>query len=143
MTMPRMAALAEIAWQPEGNKDWDRFRVKMDDMLNRYDLMGINYAPSAFRPDIAFELNQTNKEVEVSIETELISDIYYTLDGSEPQVSEASKYIEPIVLKESKMIRAIAVKDGKIMVEPEAKNAILHKARGARVRIDPEPNGSS
>jgi hexosaminidase len=140
MTMPRMAALSEIAWQKEGTKDWQRFRNKMDDMLKRYDLLNVNYAPSAFRPDILFKLNRESKKLEVTLETELIADIYYSLDGSEPTMS-SNKYTEPFILDKPTTIKAIAVKGGKAMGQPEVKEAILHKARGAKVMLDPEPKG--
>jgi len=140
MTMPRMAALAEIAWQTEGTKDWGRFRSKMDEMLNRYEILKVNYAPSAFRPDILFDLNPTNKQLNVNLKTELIADIYYSLDGSEPSIL-STKYSEPFVLTKPTTIKAIAVKDGKVMGKPEIKEAILHKARGVKVTVEPEPKG--
>lgn len=141
MTMPRMAALAEIAWQAEGTKDWERFRTKMDGMLDRYQLLNVNYAPSAFRPDILFDLNRENKQLNVTLETELIADIYYTLDGSEPNVSTSEKYTQAFVLEKPATIKAIAVKNGEVMGKPEVKDAILHKARGVKVTLDPEPKG--
>jgi hexosaminidase len=141
MTMPRMAALSEIAWQKEGTKNWDRFRVKMDEMIRRYQAMNINYAPSAFRPGIQFELDGESKKLKVSLETELIADIYYTIDGSKPIVGVSEKYAEPFVLEKSTTVKALAVKDGKAIVEPETKEAILHKARGAKVTVSPKPTG--
>lgn len=141
MTIPRIAALSEIAWQKEGIKNWGNFRVKMDGMIQRYKAMNINYALSAFRPDIQFELNKENKQLNVSLETELIADIYYTIDGSEPKPVEQEKYSRPFVLKKSATVKAVAVKDGKIMCAPETKEAILHKARGAKVTVEPAPKG--
>lgn len=141
MTIPRIAALSEIAWQKEGTKDWENFRLKMDGMIKRYQAMHINYAPSAFRPDIQFELNREDKQLNVSLETELIADIYYTVDGSDPKPVETEKYSNPFILKKSATVKAIAVKNGKIMGAPETKKAILHKARGAKVTVEPKPKG--
>jgi len=141
MTMPRMAALSELAWQAEGTKNWEHFRTKMDGLLQRYELLKINYAPSAYRPDIVFELDRGSKNLNVSLATELIADIYYTLDGTTPDIEESKKYSEPFVLKQATTVKAIAVKDQKVMVSPESKEAILHKARGAKVEVSPEPKG--
>ncbi len=141
MTIPRMAAVAEIAWQAKGTKDWSRFRIKMDEMINRYELLNINYAPSAFRPDIIFDINPVTKQLNVALETELIADIYYSVDGSEPSMSTSVKYSEPFLLDKSATIKAIAIKDGKAMGMSEVKEAILHKARGAKVILDPKPEG--
>ncbi len=141
MTLPRMAALAEIAWQEEGTKDWATFRSKMDRFVERYQAMGANYAKSAFRPDIQFELNKKTKHLNVSLETDLIADIYYSLDGTEPTIDTASLYAQPFVVKQSGTIKAIAVKDGNIMVEPETKDVILHKAVGTKVELKSEGYG--
>lgn len=141
MTMPRMAALSEIAWQLPGTKDWDNFRIKMDGMLDRYQAMNINYATSAFRPGILFELDRESKKLHVSLETELLAEIYFTLDGSDPDPAKSERYTSTFVLEESATVKAIAVKNGKVMGVPETKDAVMHKARGAKVSLDLEPSG--
>ena len=139
MLFPRLAALAEVAWQQEGAKDWSRFRSKMDVMLQRYKAMGVNYAYSALRPDIGFVLNKQSKQVEVKIETELNTTIYYTIDGSEPKPETATLYTKAFTLDASATVKAIAVKDGEVTGAVEVKEAILHKARGAEVSLQSEP----
>ncbi|MEN8116825.1 MAG: family 20 glycosylhydrolase [Bacteroidota bacterium] len=141
MTMPRMTALSEVAWQKPEKKDWQHFRVKMDRMINRYDIMGVNYAISAFRPDIQFNLNKATKNIEVTLEPELLADVYYTLDGTEPNPATSKKYSEPFILKNSTTVKAVAVKDGKVVAPAELKEAVMHKARGAKVIVTPEPTG--
>jgi len=139
MLFPRLAALSEVCWQAEGSKDWNRFRAKMDVMLKRYKAMAINFAYSALRPEIFFELNRQTKALEVSIETELAADIYYTIDGSEPQPESAIHYEQPFMLKQSATVKAIALKDGVVTGLTEVKEAILHKARGAEVVLHSQP----
>jgi hexosaminidase len=141
MTMPRMAALSEVAWRTPVKRDWEHFRVKVANLMKRYDAMGVNYAKSAFRPGILLKLNKETKNIEVTLETELITDIYYTTDGSEPTVDSGVKYTGPFVLDKSATVKAISVKDGNIMGEPESMEAVLHKARGAKITVDPEPTG--
>ncbi len=142
MTMPRMAALSEVAWQAAGKRNWEIFRVKMANLLKRYDQMGVNYAKSAYRPEISLELNKETKNIEVSLSSELITDLYYTLDGSEPTPGSGTQYTQPFVLDKSATIKAISVKDNVALAEPEVMDAIMHKARGARVTVEPEPTGN-
>jgi hexosaminidase len=141
MTMPRMAALSEVAWQAPGKKDWEHFRIKIANLLKRYDAMDVNYARSAFRPDILLKLNNETKNIEVTLESELITDIYYTIDGSEPTLETGTKYTGSFVLDKSATVKAITVKDGKVTGESEAMDAVLHKARGAKISVYPEPTG--
>jgi hexosaminidase len=141
MTMPRMAALSEVAWQAPGKKDWERFRIKVANLLKRYDAIGANYAKSAFRPDILLTLNKETKNIEVTLETELLADIFYTIDGKEPTPESGIKYTGPFVLDKSATVKAISVVDSKITGEPESMEAVLHKARGAKITIEPEPTG--
>ncbi|MCG8578946.1 MAG: family 20 glycosylhydrolase [Bacteroidales bacterium] len=139
MLFPRIAALSEIAWQQKDKKDWAHFRQKMDLMLERYKSLGVNYAHSALRPEIKFELLPQSQQMKVTIDTELNADVYYTADGSEPTLNRANAYRDPFLLESSATIKAIAVKDGEVYGETEVKDAILHKAAGAEVTLNCQP----
>lgn len=44
MLLPRLAALAEVQWTPQGTKDYDDFLRRMEAMFRLYDHCGYNYA---------------------------------------------------------------------------------------------------
>lgn len=44
MTLPRMAALAEVAWTPEEKKDYTDFQKRAIKLFDRYEALGYNYA---------------------------------------------------------------------------------------------------
>ncbi len=46
MTFPRAAALAEVAWSPAERRDWADFLTRLPAQLQRYDALGIHYAPT-------------------------------------------------------------------------------------------------
>ena len=48
MVLPRMTALSEVVWSPNGTKDWDDFKSRLDRMKVRYDAIGLNYAKHVF-----------------------------------------------------------------------------------------------
>jgi hexosaminidase len=43
MIFPRLTALAEAAWTDASNKDYENYRQRLKSMLERYDMLGINY----------------------------------------------------------------------------------------------------
>jgi hexosaminidase len=44
MTFPRAAALAEVAWSPPNQLNWESFEARLPAQLHRYDGLGIRYA---------------------------------------------------------------------------------------------------
>ena len=49
MVLPRMTALSEVVWTPIENKNWDDFKVRLENFRKRYDAMGLNYAKHIFQ----------------------------------------------------------------------------------------------
>ena len=44
MVFPRISALAELAWSPKKDRNWESFSMRMGKQFKRYDYLGINYA---------------------------------------------------------------------------------------------------
>jgi len=47
MAYPRLSALAEVGWTPPARKDWAGFRARLEPLLKRLELLGVNFR----RPD--------------------------------------------------------------------------------------------
>jgi hexosaminidase len=45
MTFPRMCALAEVAWSPKADRNWDDFQLRLQTHLRRLDELGVKYRP--------------------------------------------------------------------------------------------------
>ena len=91
MTFPRAAALAEVAWSSPEAKDWTGFLKRLAPMLQRYDSLGVNYAPSAFSPTIEFAASPEKPDsIVLSLSNQArFGEIRYTLDASAPDASSA------------------------------------------------------
>jgi hexosaminidase len=50
MTFPRAAAVAEVGWSPEGERDWSGFVRRLPSQFARYRALGIRYSDDALRP---------------------------------------------------------------------------------------------
>lgn len=137
LVFPRLAALAEIAWIPEGTKDWGMFLKGLDNYVAHLDSKGIVYARSMY--NIQHKVTPTeNGELQVHLECERPDvEIRYTLDGTEPSASSL-KYEKDLVLTDGNVIKsATFVKDrmmGKVLTLP----LIWNKAT-AKPLVNPLP----
>jgi hexosaminidase len=43
LAMPRLAALAEVAWTPQASRDWETFRARLAAQAPRWTALGINF----------------------------------------------------------------------------------------------------
>jgi hexosaminidase len=43
LTMPRLPALAEVAWTPQSSRSWDGFRTRLATHGPRWNFLGVNY----------------------------------------------------------------------------------------------------
>lgn len=97
--MPRMMALAELAWSDPSVKNYEQFNERLVKQFPRLNIMGVNYRI----PDLE-GFNNTNAfigEGTVAITClDPSAAIYYTTDGSIPTL-ESLQYIEPIKVTET------------------------------------------
>ncbi len=47
MLLPRLTALSEVLWSAPESRDWKEFTVRLPVMMERFDVMGLNYSKSA------------------------------------------------------------------------------------------------
>jgi hexosaminidase len=43
MTLPRLCALAEVAWSPASSRNYDDFMRRLQVQARRFDQLGVNY----------------------------------------------------------------------------------------------------
>ena len=84
MMHPRLAALADAVWSQPENRSWADFADKLPYLMQRYQSAGIPFARSALQvsPDAIYD--DETQEFALALNSELGGDIYYTIDGSEP-----------------------------------------------------------
>ncbi|WP_262914557.1 glycoside hydrolase family 20 protein [Pontibacter vulgaris] len=128
MIMPRISALSEVLWIPAQKKNWEDFKIRMQQQYKRYDAMGVNYSRSAFNVRQQLQVDTLNRSVEVKFLTDAADEkIYYTLDGTEPTTA-SHLYTKPFVLKQSAVIKAASFADGKVVGKVSTKHFDAHKA---------------
>ncbi len=113
MLYPRMLAVAEVGWNPEG-RDWQSFRQRAgaytDALIARgrqaYTLNGvsIDIRPSKDSTEVALSLEAERTDVEIR----------YTLDGTEP-TTQSALYTEPLSTADSADVRINLFRQGEAL----------------------------
>jgi len=113
MAWPRLMAIAEVAWSPKSNKDWNKFAKKVEGHFAILDTLQIKYAKSIYDPIVTTTLN-TKGELFASMEGEIEGlDFYYTIDESMPD-NYSHHFSGPVFIPEDVTImRIISYRNGK------------------------------
>lgn len=141
MELPRMSALAEVAWTPLERKDYADFLNRMPAMWRAYDRFGYNYArhladvTPTFKPDI------DARQLRVSLASIGGAEIRYTLDGSDPFDEKGSPapasrlYSGPFAISSSCTLKTAAKTLGKVG-RVNTDEIFVNPATFAKVEID-------
>lgn len=112
MTYPRAWALSEVFWSPKEIKNYGSFIKRMENHFTRYDIAGVNYAKAVYDPIVNVD-NQKGKPVLVMDSEIPDMELYYTMDGSMPDINSL-KYTGPAVIPEGPVyVRVQAYRNGK------------------------------
>lgn len=134
---PRIAALAETAWTPAKNKNWEKFARKIPRLTDYYETQNIRFSKSAYRPMIDVEVNVEKGGLDVVLEPELMSELFYTLDGRLPDPQESTRYEGPFHVEKTLTVTAGAFRNDTLITEAEKREMIIHKALGKIVELSP------
>jgi len=112
MAFPRVAALSEALWTSAANKNWNDFSQRIQILMKRYDLMGINYSKSAFNILAKSGLDENTRQLQVTLSCEFPdTEIHYTTDGTDP-TNLSPVYAKPIVIGQTTTLKAITFANG-------------------------------
>ncbi len=131
MIFPRVAAAADIAWAQKGTKDWADFLNRLDNLVKRWDYMGINYAKSMYNLDHTVKPDNGVLKVALSCARPDV-EIRYTLDGTEP-IAASEQYSDTLVVTKDILIKAATFAGKKCKGKVLALNLKWNKATGKGV----------
>lgn len=105
MSYPRMAALSEMQWCEPAKRDYKRFSAALPFFLNHYKANGTDFSTRGFDVEGVFDIK--NNGIEVKLKTLNDAPIFYSLDGSEPNV-ESPGYTAPLLIDSTLTLKAVA-----------------------------------
>lgn len=133
MIFPRIAALAEVLWSPREIQNWSDFSLRIQKLMKRYDLMGINYSKSAFKVSAKSETDTEKNQLSVRLSSELEgAEIHFTTDGTEPNTF-SERYAEPVLLEKTTILKAVTFRNGHPAVQANTQIFNVNKATAKKV----------
>lgn len=140
MLFPRLAAAAEIFWTPQDKQNWEDFSPRIQQMLHRFELMGINYSHSAYDVTVTTEIDLKEKSLKVILNNEFPNTQIRYVTGDEQLNAQAKLYEGSIAMNTTSKLKAGVFKDGKVLGDTLVKTFHFHKAVGKKVAYEPEYN---
>lgn len=125
---PRIAALAEVAWTPKGQRDYADFLTRLPSLLPRWRASGIAYAKTPFQPLFDATGPDANGKLQVTLTQPLGYELRVTTDGSAPTAS-SPLYRAPLSLALPATLKAGAFFDGQALAPPVARDYSLASLR--------------
>ena len=134
MTFPRMAAMAEALWSPKEVRNWEDFSARIQLLMKRYDLLGINYSKSAYKVTATSQFIPEQKQLGVTLSSELAGlEIHYTTDGSEPGAN-SQLYREPVIIGKTSTLKAVTILNGAAAEKTLTQTFSINKATAKQVK---------
>ena len=135
MIFPRLLALSESVWTNNEQKDWGNFSERVELMMNRFDVMDVNYSSSAYNLRSDLEYNSASKHLELSLFNEFSeTEIRFTTDQSEP-TKKSKRYSLPLPIEKNTIVKAQVFIDenaiGSVIID--SINMAVNKAFGKKV----------
>jgi len=94
---PRMAAMAEVLWSPKEGRNLDEFEGRLAVLINRLDLMGVNYYIPAPKVPLTAIIYSDNAQIAASPDPSMPTKLHYSY-GSDPVTASSPVYTEPITV---------------------------------------------
>ncbi len=138
MALPRMIALAEVAWSPKAGKDFADFSRRLVSHMKLLDLLKVNYSKAIC--DVRLEsLPLERSQLAVSLSSSYPSgQIRYSMDGKDPDL-RSPLYERPIPIGQSAGVKAAMFDGGRRIGSVASQVYRLNRATASQVQLANPP----
>jgi hexosaminidase len=139
MAMPRMAALAEVAWTKKELKDYDRFARRLSSHTKLLSFLNVNYSKAFY--DISTRVTPNGNR---GINVELLCNypngqIHYTTNMSEPNAT-SPVYATKFNFDQSMMLKAALFEGRQMKGNVFSQKYLVNYATGKEVTLKDQPD---
>ncbi len=139
MTMPRMAAIAEVAWTAKDKKDYNSFISRLSLHTKMLSFLGVNYSKAFY--DISARVSPSGDR---GIGVELLSSfpdgkIHYTTNMSDPTFASPI-YITKISFDQSMMFKAALFEGPQMKGKIFSQRFLVNSATGKEIILKDQPD---
>ncbi|MET0759960.1 MAG: glycoside hydrolase family 20 protein, partial [Flavobacterium sp.] len=140
MTMPRMAALAEVVWGTSNPNNYKDFRSRLIEHFTLLDKIGVNYSKAIYGITTRVTASTNGKGVLFALSSAFNnSGIHYTIDGTNPTIN-SKKYSDAIAIEKSTTIKAAYFENGKQLGPTIEQAFFISKSTGKTVTLKTPPH---
>ncbi len=125
---------AEAAWCEGGRGTYDHFLHRLPGLLNCYNRLGYGHANHFFTISAAYQSVPEERNLQISLESLPNTEIYYTLDGSQPIKSTSSLYKSAFRIDKSCVLRAVSYLSDGLSSDELRQEIFVNKATFRPVR---------
>lgn len=135
MSIPRIAALAEIVWTYPSERNWIDFLARIQTQFKRYQQLGINYCPGTSVVEINPHFVNTNNHFLINLETEIYEKpIYYTFNDDEPDTN-CKIFLEPLIVTNTCTLKAAICLENESCEKSSSLTITFHEALGKEITL--------
>lgn len=140
MIFPRAVALAEVAWTPVANKNYDDFVSRIIPYFKRLNTYNVNYSRHLFDIKLQTSLDSSGHSAAVISGVTNGYQVRYTMDGTTP-TEHSPVYTKPLTILQNGTLTAAVLQDG-IVLDQLKKAFNLHKGMGKPITLQTPPSNS-
>ena len=141
MSMPRMAALAEVLWGKDTSSNYTDFKNRLLMHFSLLDKMNVNYSKALFEVKAKISASDDHLlKVELAAANPT-SSIFYTLDNTNPN-NTSLLYRQPIIIEKNTTLKAASFDSNTQKSAVLEQKFEIHLATAATVSLKDEPSNS-
>ncbi len=132
---PRLTALSEVLWTYPAERNYDSFAERLQSFYDILDELNVNYTYEVTPLKFNEIFNQEKNQFEVNIDINQQGlDLFYTLNGSDPDINSI-KYNNKIIIDRTSKIKFALFRNSKRVGEIIEKEYSLSKAHNKKVEL--------